>query len=101
MRRGYRDQCLAFAVRISTAFVALTTLAKPTFAGLVEETIELPVEVTDVRGRTVRQPIKVVIYRDDQRAKSPFLILNHGRSSDSTKRQAVRPRNTRRMRAIC
>src|SRR5215470_11735010 len=72
------------------ALIAILTMVNSAFAGLVEETIELPVEVTDVRGRTVRQPIKVVIYRDDQRAKSPFLILNHGRSSDATKRQAVR-----------
>ena len=89
-KREYRDRGIAFAWRSLAAFVATTTLNTPTFAGLVEATIELPVEVSDVRGRTVRQPIKVVIYRDDQRAKSPFLILNHGRSSDATKRQAVR-----------
>jgi dienelactone hydrolase len=66
------------------------TLTGSALASLVEEAVELPVEVTDARGRTFRQPIKVTIYRDDQRTKSPFLILNHGRSSDATKRQAVK-----------
>lgn len=86
----HRGRGIACAGRILALVLAITTLAEPASAHLIEEAVELPVEVTDVRGRTFRQPIKVIIYRDDRRTNSPFLILNHGRSSDATKRQAVK-----------
>lgn len=47
---------------------------------MVEETAQIPVEVTDMHGWTHRQSITLTIFRDDVRQKSPFLILNHGRS---------------------
>lgn len=46
-----------------------------------EEVIDLAVEVTDIRGRAISHTIKVTVLRDDARARSPFLILNHGRSA--------------------
>jgi CubicO group peptidase (beta-lactamase class C family)/dienelactone hydrolase len=60
-------------------------------AKIIQEEIAVPVEVADANGQLVRQPIKVTIFRDDARARSPFLILNHGRSSDPAKRAATRP----------
>src|SRR5262245_24279734 len=75
---------------ILAALSAGFVLAFPASARVVEESIDLPVEVSDPRGRNVRQSVRVVIYRDDERTKTPFLILNHGRSSDPTKRQEVR-----------
>lgn len=61
----------------------------PARSAVLETTFDLPVTVKDARGATVRQPIKVTLYRDDGRAKSPFLLLNHGRSSEVVKRRAV------------
>jgi dienelactone hydrolase len=72
--------------------VLLLVGAGPAQAKLVEETIALPVTVADLRGRTLRQPIQVTVYRDDARAaKQPFLILNHGRSGQAEGRAATRP----------
>ena len=48
-------------------------------AALVEEVIEVPVEVRSIAGEETRQNIKVTVFRDDQRAKAPYLVLNHGR----------------------
>jgi CubicO group peptidase (beta-lactamase class C family) len=90
-RLDYPRRAWICARPILGAFVASTCCAGAALAGIVETTVELPVEVADVRGRIVRQNIKVTIYRDDQRAKSRFLILNHGRSGEASKRQAVRP----------
>ena len=49
-------------------------------AKIVQELIELPIEVTDTRGQVVRHDLKVTIVRDDAKARSPFLVLNHGRA---------------------
>jgi len=58
-------------------------------AEVVEEVAELPVEVADIHGRVVRQPIKLTIWRDDQRRVSPFLVLNHGRAVTAGERQKL------------
>ena len=70
--------------------IATVWTARPAHTKIIEETIELPVEVVDARRKPLRHTIKVVVFRDDARAKAPFLILNHGRNSDPAKRQAVR-----------
>jgi dienelactone hydrolase len=75
---------------VLAALLACVVIAFPASARFVEESIDLPVEISDSGGRSVRQSIRVVIYHDDERAKSPFLILNHGRSSDPAKRQGIR-----------
>ena len=69
-------------------FVALL-LGGTAGAATVEEIIELPVEVTDIRGRVTSQPITVTIFRDDSRTRSPFLILNHGRTARAERRAAL------------
>jgi dienelactone hydrolase len=62
------------------AAIAIGSWAMPARAKIIEEETELPVEVADSRGQLVRQPIKITIFRDDARARAPFLILNHGRA---------------------
>ena len=48
-------------------------------AAVVEEVVDVPVSVRTIYGQEVRQTIKVTIFRDDRREKSPYLVLNHGR----------------------
>jgi dienelactone hydrolase len=48
-------------------------------AAVVEEVIDAPVSVTTIFGREVSHVIKVTVFRDDQRQKGPYLVLNHGR----------------------
>ena len=50
-------------------------------AKIVEDIVDLPVKVTKADGQVVSHSIKLTIFRDDStRARSPFLILNHGRA---------------------
>ena len=51
-------------------------------AKIVTELVELLVKVLDAQGQAIEQKIKVTVVRDDARAKSPFLILNHGRGKN-------------------
>ena len=59
-------------------------------ARIIEELVEVPVEVKDVKGSIVRHTIRTSVYHDDSRAQSPFLILNHGRAVDDTVRRQLR-----------
>jgi CubicO group peptidase (beta-lactamase class C family) len=59
-------------------------------AKIVQETIDLPVDVTDAHGRKVSHPIRVEIFRDDTRAHTPFLLLNHGRAGSRTVRAGMK-----------
>jgi dienelactone hydrolase len=68
--------------------IVLSLVCSPAFAAIIEETISLPVEVRDASGAPVRQSITVTVFRDNARPKSPFLILNHGRS-DAAGRAAL------------
>lgn len=65
--------------RLILAF-ALIGLVPPAAAALVEDVAKVPVEFTDAAQRTHQHVITVTVFRDDTRPKSPFLILNHGRS---------------------
>jgi dienelactone hydrolase len=46
---------------------------------VIEEIITLPVLVKNIYGGEFKQEIIVTIFRDNSRAKSPWLVLNHGR----------------------
>jgi dienelactone hydrolase len=59
-------------------------------ARMVEELVEVPVEVKDVKGTVVRHTIRTTVYHDDSRARSPFLILNHGRAVEDAVRRQLR-----------
>ena len=58
-------------------------------AAIIEEVVKLPVTVHTLSGQTVTRDVVVTILRDDTRAKSPFLILNHGRPGQETERRAM------------
>lgn len=68
-------------MRAPALALALLACALPARAILQEQVIELPVSVTTAKGKAVSQPIKVTVFRDDAIARSPFLILNHGRAA--------------------
>jgi dienelactone hydrolase len=84
--------------RVSLAlllYCLLLTIAGPRIAAgmIVTTVIDLPVKVTDTRGRTVEQTIKITIIRDNARSKSGFLVLNHGRGVNAAinSKRSVRP----------
>ena len=58
-------------------------------AAVVEEVFELPVEVRDIYARPHKLPITVTVFRDTGRAKSPFLVLNHGRAGTALGRSQL------------
>jgi dienelactone hydrolase len=53
---------------------------------MVEETVELQATVKDPRGKEVTHPFTVTVFRDDARPRSPFMLLNHGRSGYAAER---------------
>jgi dienelactone hydrolase len=55
---------------------------KAATAALVEEIVQVPVTVKTFNNREVSQDITVTLFRDDERAKSPFLVLLHGRPAN-------------------
>jgi len=61
----------------------LALFAADGFAKDVEEVVDVPVSVKNMYGREFAQSVKVTVFRDDQRDKSPFLLLNHGRPAQS------------------
>src|SRR5688500_1055494 len=64
----------------AVALVALIICA-PATARVVEETFELPVEVKDIHGQAHRQSFTVTVFRDEERAKAPFVVISHGRGT--------------------
>jgi len=48
-------------------------------AAVLEEVLEVPVSVKTIFGQVASQAIKVTVFRDQQRDKAPYLVLNHGR----------------------
>lgn len=61
---------------------ATLLLPAAAMAEVVETVIDVPVSVRDMFGKKVDHTIKVTVFRDDKREKSPWLILNHGRPSN-------------------
>src|SRR4051812_2192481 len=64
--------------KIAIGFL-LFSLAGGGAAGPGGEVVVFPVTATNMYGMTVSQPIKLTVFRDDERPRSPFLVLNHGR----------------------
>jgi len=56
-------------------------------AALREEIVRLPVSLTDATGRSHDVTLVVTVWRDEARERSPFLILNHGRSGSAQGRE--------------
>ncbi|MDB5644093.1 MAG: dienelactone hydrolase [Hyphomicrobiales bacterium] len=61
------------------ACLALISIAPRASAEIVEKVVKLPVRVS-ADGETITREITLTVLRDDARKKSPFMILNHGRS---------------------
>lgn len=59
-------------------------ISTASYAAINEEVIDVPVTVKDMYGKEASQAIKVTIFRDDSKAKSPYLVLNHGRPTNET-----------------
>lgn len=53
---------------------------------IVEEILTIPVSVLNSYGNVHQHNVVVTIFRDAQRTRSPYLILNHGRSGSATER---------------
>jgi dienelactone hydrolase len=62
------------------ALLLLAAAAAAAHGKTLEETIELRATVRTMYGREVSHPFTVTVFRESTRARSPFLILNHGRS---------------------
>lgn len=71
-----------------TVCVAAAVLGICTRAGAIpiEETLSVPVAVTDRHGRSIAQPIVVTLFREPGLARYPLLVLNHGRAPDPYER---------------
>src|ERR1700729_411587 len=70
--------------RTSLTLMSVCCLLGMTFpctavAKIITEVIDLPVQVADIKGRKFEHTIMVTIIRDDARAKSGFMVMNHGR----------------------
>ena len=79
--------------RIARALLALSAVFAAFGAGaeVVEEVITVPVSVSTIYGQPVAQDIHLTIWRDATRARSPFLVLNHGRPANAAA-VAIMPR---------
>src|SRR6185295_18458010 len=53
------------------------------FAKAIEEVVDVTVTAANIYGREFTQTIKVTVFRDDKKKRSPFLVLNHGRPAQS------------------
>lgn len=79
----------------SFALLVLLILCTPGLApaGILEEVLEVPVRTRTIYGEEVKQNIKVTIFRDEQRTRAPYLVLNHGRPThDADRRKMKRQR---------
>ena len=68
---------LALLICLGIAMMCPPTIAE---VAISEEVVEIPVTVTSWSGHDFQHSITVTIFRDKEKALSPFLILNHGRA---------------------
>src|SRR5262245_12972759 len=91
-RSGPGGRAMRLIILCAHGWLSIGLAFEPTaaHAKILQDTIELPVEVAGAYGRTVRHSIKVAIFRDDARARAPFLILNHGRATNASRRAEMK-----------
>lgn len=71
-------------------FAALALSAAAAGAAPVEEVLSVPVEVADILGRPVSQPIVVTLTVDDAvPTPRPLLLISHGRPPDAAERASM------------
>lgn len=83
---------IGVVLAVAVAATGVTVAGPPARAKTIEERVDLPISVTDIRGQTIHHTIQVTIYRDDARKyRQPFLILTHGRSAKAAERAKEGP----------
>ena len=75
--RPLRSRLLALAAGL---------LSLPLAAAIREEIVRLPASLPDASGRVHEVTLVVTVWRDEARARSPFVILSHGRSGSAAQR---------------
>lgn len=75
-------------MRLAAAILTLCCAA-PAPAKTASHVVDVTVTAKNIYGREFTQPIKVTIFRDDQRERSPLLILNHGRAGTPEGQKAM------------
>ena len=75
------SDCAAW-LGLALALCALLLALPRAQARTIEEAVEVTVTVKNMYGKESTQPIKVTVFRDTARKRSPFLVLNHGRAVD-------------------
>ena len=74
---------------LSWLLVALLSLSTGATANVVEERLTLNVTIRHAELGEVRHPVVVTVFRDTRRARSPFLVLGHGRAVTDSERAAL------------
>lgn len=84
---GCRPRGLFLATALGLAFGALPAAANAQVA-IVEEVVNAPIPLTTKFGAQ-SWDIVVTVFHDAGQPKSPFLVLNHGRTSSDAERAAM------------
>lgn len=90
--RARPGRCGALGPSPAVLAAALVTLLAPSpspASGIIEQTIEVPVQVRPRDGPEVRQNIAVTIVREATADRRPFLVLLHGRGASPAERTAM------------
>jgi dienelactone hydrolase len=77
--------------RLAGAALGALCLAMSAGAGaaIVEELVHVPVTVMHEGRGEVRRDLPVMVFRDDARARAPFVVLGHGRAASATTNAAM------------
>ena len=73
-------RCLSLAALLTVLLPA----AAP--AAVVEEVVQIPVVVKNLQAQPEKLTMTMTIFRETSRAKSPFVIINHGRAGSAAER---------------
>lgn len=69
--------------------VALLLATVPAHARVVDERFTLPVTIRHPAAGEVRHDVSVVVFRETERRRAPFLVLLHGRDATAAGRAAI------------
>lgn len=86
MRQKTAQSCCIYPFALALFWLSHISQAR---AAIVEEVVKLPVTVTASSGQSVTRDVVVTVFRDESRAKSPYLILNHGRAGKDSERRGI------------
>lgn len=68
----------------SIAYASLLLLVVPatSFGRTIEEVVEVTATATNMYGKSFTRPVTVTVFRDSEKMRAPFMILNHGRPAN-------------------